>query len=308
MRKTLYAISGSLVGAILFAFLLTEIPEVTQAEKQSELLIANNLEEFAGINGNESYPPFFAKGTYHIKGDDEIALENKGVIAYGKVNPMFYYKHAKVIQENEAASEGSSQSSVNQNSSQENGGDVKVSDPNSKGGSMIVKGDSIIYDGFDLESRTYKQVEISEALFDFTVSGVIPIKEEHYHISSSFGTREDPFEKVEAMHTGTDFSSENINSSEVYSVNHGRIEKIVEGVAGYGNYVIINHNGYSTLYAHLESFSEMKEGDFVRAGAVIGKVGNTGRSTGPHLHFEVRIGEITVDPEIFLNRLRGENK
>lgn len=303
MRKTLYAVSGTLMGAILFIFLFTEIPEINQGETESEFLKKN--EELVGLSPDQSFSPFFPNGTYHIEKAEAAEMGQKGVINYGKANPMFYYTPVEVVPEENPVEDvlGSAPAS-----NLTPGGDVLLSDPTSKGGTMIVKGDSIIYDGFDLESRTYKQVEISEALFDFSVSGVIPIKEENYHISSSFGPREDPFEKVEAMHTGTDFSAEKINSSDVYSVNHGKIEKIVKGSAGYGNYVIINHNGYSTLYAHLESFSEMGEGDFVRAGAVIGKVGNTGRSTGPHLHFEVRVGEITVDPEIFLNKVRGAEK
>lgn len=69
-------------------------------------------------------------------------------------------------------------------------------------------------------------------------------------------------------------------------------------VEGYGNLVVVENGQYKTYYAHLSDFS-VKEGDLISAGTVVGKSGNTGNSTGPHLHYEVRINNKAVDPSRF---------
>ncbi len=65
---------------------------------------------------------------------------------------------------------------------------------------------------------------------------------------------------------------------------------------GYGNMVVIDHGGYQTLYAHFSTTPSVSTGQTVTAGAIIGSMGNTGFSTGPHLHFEIRLGREVVDP------------
>ena len=74
---------------------------------------------------------------------------------------------------------------------------------------------------------------------------------------------------------------------------------------GFGNVIEIDHgNGYSTLYGH-NSALVAKVGDLVRVGQVIAKAGSTGRSTGPHIHFEVHVNGVPVNPAPFLNRAHG---
>jgi murein DD-endopeptidase MepM/ murein hydrolase activator NlpD len=116
-------------------------------------------------------------------------------------------------------------------------------------------------------------------------------------ISSGFGYRADPFTGGAAMHTGLDFRGP--MGAPIYSAAKGTVSFV--GVRqGYGNTVEIDHgNGLMTRYAHMSGF-RAATGQPVRAGDVIGLIGNTGRSTGPHLHFEVRIHDRAVNPRPFL--------
>jgi murein DD-endopeptidase MepM/ murein hydrolase activator NlpD len=115
--------------------------------------------------------------------------------------------------------------------------------------------------------------------------------------SSGFGMRSDPFLRTPAMHTGIDFRGS--TGDPVRATANGRIE--FAGVnGGYGKMIEIDHgNGFTTRYAHL-SHIEVKAGQSVRIGQLIGRVGSTGRSTGPHLHYETRVGGEAVDPQKFL--------
>jgi murein DD-endopeptidase MepM/ murein hydrolase activator NlpD len=115
--------------------------------------------------------------------------------------------------------------------------------------------------------------------------------------SSPFGHRLDPFTRGLAMHTGIDFRAE--HGMPVRTAGAGRVVS-AEYTGGYGNMVEIDHgNGVTTRYAHLSHMS-VTEGQSVNAGAIIGRVGSTGRSTGPHLHYETRIGGEAVDPQRFM--------
>ena len=116
-------------------------------------------------------------------------------------------------------------------------------------------------------------------------------------ISSGFGYRHDPFNGHSAMHAGLDFRGP--VGSPIYAAATGRIT--FAGVkSGYGNCIEISHgNGLVTRYAHMSAF-RAKLGQEVEAGNVIGAIGSTGRSTGPHLHFEVRINGRAVNPRPFL--------
>ena len=116
-------------------------------------------------------------------------------------------------------------------------------------------------------------------------------------MTSSFGVRRDPFTGITAMHAGIDFSGP--TGSPIYAAAKGRVSFV--GVkSGYGNVVEIAHgNGMVTRYAHMSRFRS-RVGQEVEAGDVIGAIGSTGRSTGPHLHFEVRVNDRAVNPRPFL--------
>lgn len=115
--------------------------------------------------------------------------------------------------------------------------------------------------------------------------------------TSGFGVRSDPFLGRAAMHTGLDFRAS--TGDPVRATANGKI--VSSGWSGgYGRMVEIDHgNGLSTRYGHLSEIN-VKVGDSVRIGQVIGTVGSTGRSTGPHLHYETRIDGDAVDPQKFL--------
>jgi murein DD-endopeptidase MepM/ murein hydrolase activator NlpD len=115
--------------------------------------------------------------------------------------------------------------------------------------------------------------------------------------TSGFGVRSDPFLGRPAMHTGLDFRA--ATGDPVRATANGKVAS--SGWAGgYGRMVEIDHgNGLSTRYGHLSEIG-VKVGDVVKIGQVIGAVGSTGRSTGPHLHYETRIDGEAVDPQKFL--------
>jgi murein DD-endopeptidase MepM/ murein hydrolase activator NlpD len=119
---------------------------------------------------------------------------------------------------------------------------------------------------------------------------------------SAFGWRIDPFTGLSAMHEGLDFAA-NIGTP-IYSAAGG-VVVAQEAHPQYGNLVEIDHgNDLLTRYAHL-SRSAVKKGDLVKRGQKIAEVGNTGRSTGPHLHFEVLVRGVAQDPQKFLRMGAG---
>ena len=115
--------------------------------------------------------------------------------------------------------------------------------------------------------------------------------------TSGFGVRSDPFLGRPAMHTGLDFRA--ATGDPVRATANGKV--VSSGwLGGYGRMVEIDHgNGLSTRYGHLSEI-HVRVGDVVKIGQVIGAVGSTGRSTGPHLHYETRIDGDAVDPQKFL--------
>ena len=116
-------------------------------------------------------------------------------------------------------------------------------------------------------------------------------------ISSGFGYRRDPFNGRAAMHSGLDFKG--ATGTPIYAAAKGRVS-FVGYKGGYGKTVEITHgNGLMTRYAHMSKFNA-KVGQQVAPGETIGAIGSTGRSTGPHLHFEVRINNRAVNPRTFL--------
>ncbi len=116
-------------------------------------------------------------------------------------------------------------------------------------------------------------------------------------ISSNFGYRKDPFHKRKAMHTGIDFSAG--TGTPVITTADGVI-KSAGWRKGYGKCIVIQHkSGYKTLYGHLSKIN-VKKGQKVKSGDLIGKVGSTGRSTGPHLHYEVYKDGKRINPKSYL--------
>ena len=116
-------------------------------------------------------------------------------------------------------------------------------------------------------------------------------------MSSPFGMRMDPFNGRPAIHTGIDLRGE--VGEPVHATAAGRVS-LAGREGGYGNMVEIDHgNGLATRYGHLSEI-DVKVGQMVRIGETIGHIGSTGRSTGPHLHYETRVNGEAVDPQKFL--------
>ena len=117
-------------------------------------------------------------------------------------------------------------------------------------------------------------------------------------IGSYFGARVDPYYKVQKFHEGIDFCA--AIGTEVYATGNGIIKSAGrDGTGGYGNEIIIDHGyTYSTLYAHLSRIF-VKPGQKILRGQIIGYVGNTGKSTAPHLHYEVHKNGAPVNPIYF---------
>ncbi len=116
-------------------------------------------------------------------------------------------------------------------------------------------------------------------------------------MSSPFGSRMDPFLRGPAIHSGVDLRGDTGDAVHV-TANGTVVTASWQG--GYGNMVEVDHhNGFSTRYGHLSKI-EIKAGQRVRIGDVIGLIGSTGRSTGPHLHYETRVNDSAVDPQKFL--------
>jgi len=120
------------------------------------------------------------------------------------------------------------------------------------------------------------------------------------YITSGFGTRSDPFTGGRAHHLGLDF---NANTGDPVLAAAGGVVSFSGVKSGYGNVVQVDHgNGYTTLYGH-NSKLIVRAGDIVRAGQQLAKAGSTGRSTGPHVHFEVHVNGRPVNPRKFLDKV-----
>lgn len=124
-------------------------------------------------------------------------------------------------------------------------------------------------------------------------------------IASGFGFRIHPIYKGFHMHTGIDFTAP--RGTPVYATGNGKVIRPDGNMTGYGQFVVVDHGyGYKTVYAHLSRLA-VRPGQKVTRGQVIGYVGNTGISTGPHLHYEVRWNNKPVDPiNYFFNDLKPE--
>ncbi len=119
------------------------------------------------------------------------------------------------------------------------------------------------------------------------------------YLSSSYGWRRHPISGRHSMHEGLDFAAP--HGAPIYAASGG-VVSAAGYQAGYGKTIEIEHgNGLMTRYAHASSLG-VKAGDLVEKGQEIGKVGSTGRSTGPHLHFEVRMAGHPLDPKLFLDQ------
>lgn len=131
------------------------------------------------------------------------------------------------------------------------------------------------------------------------IPNIYPISIENVVKTSSFGMRVHPITKENKMHDGMDFVAK--MGTPVISTADGKVISVEYSDTGYGNKIVIEHVSYlKSVYAQLESI-KVKEGDVVKQKDVIGTVGSSGTSTGPHLHYEILKDDIRVDPVPYLN-------
>jgi murein DD-endopeptidase MepM/ murein hydrolase activator NlpD len=160
----------------------------------------------------------------------------------------------------------------------------------SKNNNYNVNADNVVYR--ESERKLY-------AFTDDYVPSIMPVKEEDVKITSGFGMRMHPILKEKRMHNGIDFSAK--MGTEIVATANGTIRS-AKSDGAYGNRVIIDHgNGFSTSYNQMQKWI-VEPGQSVKKGEVIGYVGNTGLSTGPHLHYEIMKDGAYVDPADYLGK------
>ncbi|MCK4920621.1 MAG: M23 family metallopeptidase [Bacteroidales bacterium] len=160
----------------------------------------------------------------------------------------------------------------------------------------------------DVRGISYSYTQLKNYLLEneklaASVPAIQPIlNKDLTRLASGFGDRMHPFYKIVKFHTGIDFTAP--SGTEVFATADGIIERLDRTGRGNGNTIVINHeNGYKTYYSHLSRFS-VRQGTKVKRGNVIGLVGNTGLSVGPHLHYEVHLNDTPVNPvNYFFNEL-----
>ena len=171
------------------------------------------------------------------------------------------------------------------------------------------------YDNSQLVTNTTKRIDVlrkelaiqSKSLDDIlkmakakdkllaAIPAIQPVRNENLKsMVSGFGYRTDPFTKARKMHEGMDFTAK--TGTPIYATGDGVVAKADNTASGFGNHIVIRHGfGYETLYAHLSRY-KCRAGQSIKRGDIIGYVGSTGRSEGPHLHYEVHKNGKVVNP------------
>lgn len=156
----------------------------------------------------------------------------------------------------------------------------------------------------NIASELYVQSKSFDEVYDMarnkekmlaSIPAIQPVSnKELKRLASFYGYRIDPIYKIKKFHAGVDFSAP--QGTPIYASGAGTVVKTRRSRRGYGNTVTIDHGyGYSTFYAHNKDI-KVKKGDKVVRGQIIATVGNTGKSTAPHLHYEVRKNNRTINP------------
>ena len=164
----------------------------------------------------------------------------------------------------------------------------------------------------ELKRKLYIQTKSYDDLYNMAVNkeelvaaipAIQPVSNKDLkRLASGFGRRIDPFLKVKRMHYGLDFSIK--VGSPIYATADGKAVVVKTSFGGFGKHIYLDHgNGYRTVYAHLDKFN-IKRGQKVKRGELIAYSGNSGRSTAPHLHYEVHKNGEKVNPiNFFFNDL-----
>jgi murein DD-endopeptidase MepM/ murein hydrolase activator NlpD len=149
-----------------------------------------------------------------------------------------------------------------------------------------------------VQSNSLEQIqELAERKEELlaAIPSIQPVrKEDLKRMASGFGWRIDPFTKARKKHYGMDFSA--IRGTPIYATGDGKVVRADNRASGYGNHIRIDHGfGYISLYAHMSKYN-VKRGQKVKRGDIIGYVGNTGRSVASHLHYEIFKDKKKINP------------
>jgi murein DD-endopeptidase MepM/ murein hydrolase activator NlpD len=172
----------------------------------------------------------------------------------------------------------------------QDGGDTPLNPDGTRNTNPKLQSPNILKDIWEWIKNKYHEIKQKITGFPGEVvpyngQTVQPLK--HYTVNYGYGPRIDPITHQPSFHNGVDLGA--MEGMAVRSVKDGKVTRMEYQPDGYGNWVEIQHpDGTYTRYAHLSEFGNVKVGDNIGAGSVIGAVGSTGRSTGPHLHFELR--------------------
>ena len=168
------------------------------------------------------------------------------------------------------------------------------------GSDEIQKALEILMGNIKVREEMYNKMEailLKQSVLKETLPSLYPV--DVPYTSSSYGWRMDPILGKRAFHEGIDFSA--AHGEPIYATAGGIVMKASRSGA-YGNLITINHGGgLQTRYAHISKIL-VKRGDIVKKEDLIAYVGNTGRSTGPHLHYEIRLNKHSLDPKQYLKR------
>ena len=156
----------------------------------------------------------------------------------------------------------------------------------------------LLQDSLEYFDQIAKMLQAQQSLI-VELPTIWPLRDVRGYVTSYFGPTTHPFTKHWYLHKGIDIAYS--RGTKVVSTADGKVIEKAFDANGYGNYIVIKHKyGFYTRYAHMDKVY-VKEGQNVQQGEVIGTLGNTGLSTGPHLHYEVRIGSQVVDPQRYLD-------
>ena len=157
----------------------------------------------------------------------------------------------------------------------------------------------------NLEKLSYKKIEsiLNEKLdYYLHYPAIYPVSLNEARRTSRYGYRRDPFTKSRRFHEGDDFSGS--TGVDVFSTADGKVISSKK-YGSFGNYIEIDHgNGYVTVYGHLSN-RNVRRGDKVERGQKIGEIGNTGRSTAPHLHYEIQYNNKHINPNKYYFQIKS---
>jgi murein DD-endopeptidase MepM/ murein hydrolase activator NlpD len=287
--------SGPVLDQKIFEDPLPESPGDGRAEESSDSLGLNTLPGKNNLNQQQFTARYSSE--FGSRAESEMPLKDlRGMFAQYRRMEIALLDETIIQAEKEVSEANSLFGMLGMNPRV-----IAKSKPRPGGmGGPFIAATKIEDDGLEVARRMEKVLEM-RAAFDKLKSAArqLPIARplaEASSVTSGFGIRRDPFRRGYAMHSGVDFKGS--TGTAVLATAPGRV--VTAGPEGaYGRMVEIAHdNGVTTRYAHLSEVN-VTVGQRVASGSVVGKIGNTGRSTGPHLHYETRVNRRAVDPGKF---------